>query len=121
MRGRHDHDHLDDQGAGRCSVPMWHMGRECFCDEPAYGVRPPATRTWTNAYTGELMRSDGLYNGYVPGLACYAHGGPHSRVFKDGDQYCAVYKDFINLQESPAGFGETPEQARAALAREEQV
>lgn len=32
-------------------------------------------------------------------------------VFKDGDQFCAVYNDFKNLQESSAGFGPTIEKA----------
>ena len=30
------------------------------------------------------------------------------RIFLDGDKWCAVRGDFINLQESIAGFGETP-------------
>ena len=37
------------------------------------------------------------------------------RIFRDGDQWCAVTRDFINLQESEAGFGDTPEQALAVL------
>lgn len=115
--GKH-HEQLDEHGVGRCSVPMWQMGMECFCDEPAYGTRPPATDGyWTNAYTGAQLRNDGLYNGYVPALACLAHGGPRSRVFKDGNRWCAVYKDFINLQESPTGFGDTPELTRKELER----
>jgi hypothetical protein len=28
-------------------------------------------------------------------------------LFKDGNQWCCVMGDFINLQESPAGFGIT--------------
>ena len=28
-------------------------------------------------------------------------------VFADGDQWCCTFSDFINLQESPAGFGST--------------
>lgn len=32
-------------------------------------------------------------------------------VFKDGDQWCAVHSDFKNLQESIAGFGNTPHDA----------
>lgn len=27
------------------------------------------------------------------------------RIYLDGDQWCTTYKDFINLQESLAGFG----------------
>lgn len=34
---------------------------------------------------------------------------PHDAVciFKDGNQWCAVFGDFVNLQESVAGFGPT--------------
>jgi|GEM_PF-3310547 len=33
------------------------------------------------------------------------------RVFRDGDAICAVWPDFIDLQISPAGFGDTKEDA----------
>lgn len=50
-------------GIGKCSVPMWCNGLPAgFCDEPAYG-KP----------TKEGQRR---YNGYVPHLACFNHGGP---------------------------------------------
>lgn len=41
------------------------------------------------------------------------YGVPESAVcfFKDGNQWCCVFGDFDNLQESPAGFGDTFEQA----------
>jgi putative transposase len=52
------------------------------------------------------------------GIACFSHGGPKSRVFKDGDNFCAVMPDFVDLQVSPAGFGKTPEEARAKLEEE---
>ena len=29
-------------------------------------------------------------------------------IFKDGDQWCAVGCDFVDLQQSNAGFGDTP-------------
>jgi hypothetical protein len=35
----------------------------------------------------------------------------------DGDQWVATRKDFVNLQESPAGFGNTKLQAMANLAK----
>lgn len=41
---------------------------------------------------------------------------PHVRL--DGNKWCATNPDFINLQESPAAFGDTPEEAIAALAKE---
>jgi hypothetical protein len=41
----------------------------------------------------------------------------HIRLFLDGNQFCAVHPDFINLQESPAGFGDTPTEAVDALLK----
>lgn len=66
-------------GVGKCSVPMWMGGCPAgFCDKPAFGHRPEPKRgeTFRDVYTGETVRMDGKYNGYVPGLACPAHGGP---------------------------------------------
>jgi hypothetical protein len=106
---------LNEQGEGKCSVPMWSMGGPAgFCDEPAYG-KPPPSKMYRNGWTGEMMRMDGRYNGYVPGLACYGHGGPEFRTFIDGNEWCAVRRDFINLQESRAGFGASREAAIVAL------
>lgn len=91
-------------GMGKCSVPMWAGGLPAgFCDNNAYSERTEE---------GKLQ-----YNGYIGGLACFSHGGESSRVFMDGNSWCAVKSDFINLQESPAGFGDTPEEARANLKR----
>ena len=98
------HRELDEHGIGKCSVPMWvSPGVPAgFCDKPAYGNYLPGA----------------AFTGYVPALACPEHGGPDSRVFLDGDLYCAVYPDFVNIAESPAGFGATPEEARANLKAE---
>lgn len=71
---KHHHELVD--GVGKCSVPMWQYGCPAgFCDEPAYG-KPMPCATFRVAYSGEIMRFDGKYNGYVPGLACENHGGP---------------------------------------------
>jgi hypothetical protein len=40
----------------------------------------------------------------------------HINYRRDGNQIRATYDGFISVQESPAGFGETEEQAAAALA-----
>ena len=40
------------------------------------------------------------------------------RTFKDGDKWCATWSDFINLQKSPAGFGDTKEEAIENLTEE---
>ncbi len=98
------HKKLDEWGVGKCSVPMWCMGVPAgFCDNDAYGK--------------QLDRF--IDRAYAPFLACPAHGGPATRVFKDGDSYCAVRPDFVNLQSSPAGFGPTRGQSRAALIETE--
>jgi hypothetical protein len=69
------HETLAD-GDGKCSVPMWRHGVPAgFCDKPAYGEQPPS-ETFRNASSGEVLRLDGRYSGYVPGLACPGHGGP---------------------------------------------
>ena len=39
------------------------------------------------------------------------------KLFKDGDQWCVANHDFVNLQESQAGFGETALDALAAFAK----
>lgn len=46
-------------------------------------------------------------------------GIPHHAVciFKDGDKWCAVYGDFINLEESVAGFGKDFTEAIDELQR----
>lgn len=90
------HKELDEQGKGLCSVPMWCQGVPAgFCDNEAYGNRV----------------NKRVYDGYVMYLACPGHGGPKIRVCMDGDQFCATRPNFINLQESPAGFGDTKEKA----------
>lgn len=41
---------------------------------------------------------------------------PKKVIFKqDGDQICATFDDFVNLQESPAGFWKTEAEAKANL------
>ncbi len=37
---------------------------------------------------------------------------------KDGNAWCATRRDFTNLQESPAGFGDTALEAMAVLCKE---
>lgn len=101
------HQELDERGIGKCSVPMFSgFGMDAgFCNEVAYGK--PVRKIITGQHTTL----------YVPALACPAHGGPESRVYMDGNAWCAVLPDFANIQESPCGFGDTPEEARAELKR----
>lgn len=77
MSSTSKHHHELTNHVGKCSVPMWVNGCPAgFCDEPAFGHRPEPEYYWRDGYTGERRRSDGKYDGYVPGLACPAHGGP---------------------------------------------
>lgn len=39
-------------------------------------------------------------------------------IFLDGNAWCATRKDFVDLQESPAGFGDTALEAMAELAKD---
>ena len=59
-----NHHHELTNGVGKCSVPMWQGGCPAgFCDAPAFGKQTKYGREY-------------VYDGYVPGLACHAHGGP---------------------------------------------
>lgn len=49
-----------------------------------------------------------LKSGIPANALCYFH---------DGDMICCVFGDFINLQESPAGFGKTYDEAFADLEK----
>ncbi len=91
---------------------MWMGGLPAdFCNAEAYGNQEQGQMRYIEFLGGRY------WPGYCGGLACYNHGGPKSRVFKDGNAYCAVLPDFINLQESAAGFGDTPEEARKNLEK----
>ena len=70
------HEKLDANGVGLCSVPMWfgYGGEAGFCDEPAYGVRPP-TRFRTR-WDGYESADDGGPVVHAGGLSCPKHGGP---------------------------------------------
>ena len=60
-------------GVGKCSVPMWSGALPSgFCDNEAYSERPKGKEYQAH---GTAYRLDGRYSGYVPALACPAHGG----------------------------------------------
>lgn len=96
MSSTSSHHHELTNGVGKCSVPMWeYPGVPAgFCDKPAYGKRPGGTQ-WRDAYTGELKRLDGKFNGYIPGLACQVHGGPAPRHFGDPCVHCGISQDDV--------------------------
>lgn len=95
MSRTQDHHHKLTNGVGKCSVPMFSIGGPAgFCDKPAYGTRPEGQQ-YRNAYTGEMMRIDGRYNGHVPGLACEGHGGPPATHFGDPCIRCGTPHDEV--------------------------
>lgn len=90
----------------RCKAPMWMGGVPAgLCGAKAHGHQLPREY---------LLQTRGRRDvPYCFGHACPAHGGPQEaevRIFQDGytpegrQMWCAVMPDFINLQESPAGF-----------------
>ena len=113
MRLSEHHEKLT-KGIGKCSVPMWCNGLPAgFCDRPAYSLPIRKVGYYEN---GKFFLQ------YCPALVCPAHGGkekPDNVILKmDGNQWCATYDDFINLQESPAGFGDTQDEAILNLIKE---
>lgn len=107
---------------GACRVPMWlGSGPAGYCGELAHGPQ----------YPSRLLQQVrvGASEPYCYGPCCPKHGGPAKDdpiVFQDGltpegrPMWCAVMPNFINLQESAAGFSGDPikavEQLHAALA-----
>jgi len=80
---RKQHEDASNGVIGQCSVPMWLAGCPAgSCQEEAYGTRPPGKMFRNYSQGGRLQREDGLYDGYVPGLACPAHGGPKRPNFE---------------------------------------
>lgn len=78
-----EHDDAAAGVMGRCSVPMWMHGCPAgHCDEKAYGKPPPSRMVW-HASQQRMVREDGRYDGYVPGLACPMHGGPKAGANDD--------------------------------------
>lgn len=59
-----------------------------------------------NMLRGAFLPAEKCRKGFRPSIPHYA-----LCFFKDGDKWCAVFGDFNNLQESPAGFGDTFDEA----------
>lgn len=116
-----EHHHAKCGVEGKCSRPMYQMGMECFCDEPAWGEQYAlGSRHGPHWDRPGTMGRYGNYQPYVASLACKAHGGPGPndiRFVRDGNMWCAFMPDFINLQESVAGFGPTQCEAEADLRK----
>ena len=66
---------------------------------------------WARVYIQRLLNQYPIppERGVPDDAACF---------FKDGNAWCCVRGDFTNLQESPAGFGETMDVALSDLHRQ---
>ena len=109
---------------GKCSVPTFSGGgSDGFCDRPAWGEQYEEGTKYAPHWWSARDRNGFLLNphnrpAYAPSLCCSHHGGPREdqiRFVRDGNMWCAFMPDFVNLQESHAGFGETQDRAEADL------
>lgn len=85
---------------------------------PLQSVQANANAAW--ARLGEKMGFDpmtvkptGRGDRFFSAVAVAPKPKPHVRL--DGNQWCATWPNFIDLQASPAGFGDKPELAIAQL------
>jgi hypothetical protein len=105
------HKELDENGVGKCSVPMWMNGVPAgFCDEPAFGKYIDG-ESFHNPHTHGRVRFDGKYTGYVPYLACPGHGGPKTinkkylAHYGDPCKYCGTPHDDVEPGPCPEHGG----------------
>lgn len=68
-----------------------------------------ANRAWIRL--GKKMGFDGMTVKPSNKGDRFFTASPNVKIKMNGDQFCVTKLDFINLQESPAGFGDTKEEA----------
>ena len=98
---------------GKCQVPMWMGGSPAgFCAEEAFGPQYP--RQYLAYHNPRYLLDNPPY---CFGPCCPKHEGPRNGdpiIFQDGltetgrPMWCAVMPDFVNLQESAAGYSGNP-------------
>lgn len=82
----------------------------------------PRCGNCTEEYGGGFQCLDRYCYNNANNFACSNDGIPdwwntNINVKLDGDMWCAFKDDFINLQESDAGFGKTPREAVESLRK----
>lgn len=100
-------------------VQRWEYGKPIFESGIAsrWLLGPcPQCGTITSTYGGSFSCHNDFCSNNAGNYAVSAEPKPEwwgdgTQVFMDGASWCAVNSDFINLQESPAGFGDTPKEA----------
>ena len=104
---------------GKC---QWSYGTPIRFDSwdrsPSHWMRGPCPNCGspTSTYGGGWACHDDYCPSSANQFACSAGPAPdwwetQVNVFRDGDAWCATLDGFVNLQESVAGFGETPHDA----------
>lgn len=84
------------------------------------GMAPPGwgDRSGEMSYECKTCKQWATGPGTSPGLIC-SYGPSPFDLFVDGNMWCATRPDFINLQESTAGFGPTrPEAIKDCIKNE---
>jgi len=76
---------------------------------------------------------EGVHNGFEPCKRCVNNDRAYEdatdnhyevermRLFKDGAAWCITGDDFVNLRESPAGFGDTADEALADYRKHQKI
>lgn len=88
---------------------------------PLHSVQESANNAWARlgkkmGFDPMTVQPNGRGDRFFSAVQSAPLSKPHVRL--DGNKWCATNPDFINLQVSPAGFGDTPEEAIADLAKE---
>ena len=109
--GKHSWRHYEVVDRWRGQPTRWMLGPCPACGAP------------TSTYGGGMNCHNDYCANSAMNFTCSAEPIPKwwntgVQVYMDGDKWCAVGPDFINLQESPAGFGTNPREAAADLERE---
>lgn len=110
----------DANGGSENPTRLWRVGRKCHDGKLYMHANTDGNGWYFYAHTteacaeatcrkfNEKISANPPDQQYVPvEIPLLSQSIPIGAVclFTDGDKWCAVHTDFINLQESPAGFG----------------
>lgn len=99
---------IRDSSFAKCSWPLDQNDRKSAWDLLVEASALGANKERINELAEKWKCNDSDADNYANAI------GLHVGI--DGNQWCVHLMDFINLQESPAGFGETKLEAMAELA-----
>jgi len=101
---------------GDCPTP-YHFGQTFVCLNCQGSMKAVDAFRYIQGYEAAGRNPNDILSGYradwKPQPAEQGY-----RIFKDGDQWCAVGHRFIDIQQSPAGFADTPAEALNQLMKE---